>query len=59
MVNQPGSGGAVNDAPPLDFIEFLAGELRLARDAAERLLGSELRLFYTAPPEPFASRTLE
>jgi hypothetical protein len=56
MVNQPGSGGAVNDAPPLDFIEFLASELRLARDAAERLLGSQLRLFYVAPPDSFTNR---
>jgi hypothetical protein len=59
MLNPPGSGGAVNDAPPLDFVEFLAGERQLARDAAEHLLGSELRLFYTAPPEPFADRTTE
>jgi hypothetical protein len=58
MLNQPGSGGAVNDAPPLDFIEFLAGERRLARDVAEHLLSCELRLFYMAPPE-FADHATE
>ena len=56
MVIQPGSGGAINDAPPLDFIEFLAAELRLARDPAECLLSSQLRLFYSAPAEPFANQ---
>jgi len=55
-----GSGGAtLNDAPPLDFIEFLAGELRLARDAAEHLLGSQLRMFYTAPAETFSAHAAE
>lgn len=59
MMHQPGSGGALTDAPPLDFIEFLTGELELARDAAEHLLRSELRQFYIAPAEPFAGSARE
>lgn len=49
MSNLGDTVGGVTFTPPIDFVEFLCGELVMTRESAEHFLRSELLKNYVAP----------